>query len=197
MADITGFGQDFNPNDVYRNENVSNVKQASDITESAPKQTEEELDQIIVDDGRVRVPIKNTFGDEIGVFYFNPTDIGILKRFENVREKFADVVSPLMDANIGADGNGIAPSDVEKLEEAEKRLYELCDYLFGGNLSKAFFGTINPFSPINGVFYCENALNMVAEYVSRKFDSEVKKINSRIEKYTHGLRTGKHRNGRQ
>lgn len=168
----------------------------ADIIDSAPVEEKQEIEQIVVDDGRVRVPIKNTYGDEIGVFYFNPTDIGILKRFEKVREKFSDVVAPLNDANIGVDGEGADANSIEKLEEAEKRLYELCDYLFGGNLSKAFFGTINPFSPINGVFYCENALNMVAEYVSRKFDSEVKKINSRIEKYTHGLRTGKHKNGR-
>lgn len=194
MADITGFGPAVNPND-YPKVPVKDTAPKSDITESAaPKQ--DEIEAIVVDDGRVRVPIKNTFGDEIGVFYFNPTDIGILKRFENVREKFADVVAPLNDVNIGADGEGTDAYSVEKLEEAEKRLYDLCDYLFGGNLSKAFFGTINPFSPINGVFYCENALNMVAEYVSRKFDSEVKKINSRIEKYTHGLRTGKHKNGR-
>lgn len=169
----------------------------ADIIDSAPvKEKEEEFEQIVVDDGRVRVPIKNTYGDEIGVFYFNPTDIGILKRFEEVREKFSTVVEPLSDANIGTNGDGIEKSDIEKVDEAEKRLYDLCDYLFGGNLSKAFFGSVNPFSPINGVFYCENALNMVADYVSRKFGSEIKKINSRIEKYTHGIRTGKHKNGR-
>ena len=33
---------------------------------------------IVVDDGGVEVPIRNKRGDEIGVFYFNPTDIASL-----------------------------------------------------------------------------------------------------------------------
>ena len=152
--------------------------------------------ELVVDDGSVRVPVKNTFGDEIGVFYFRPTDIGILKRFEEVSNKFDDVVEPLRTVNINPDGTGESNTDVEALREAEKRLYELCDYLFGGNLSEAFFGKMNPFSPVNGSFYCENALNMVAKYISSKFGKETQKITSRVEKYTHGVRTGKHKDGR-
>lgn len=169
----------------------------ADILENKPQETEEEVMEIVVDDGYLRVPVKNTFGDEIGIFYFNPTDIGIIKRFEEVRDKFSTVVEPLSNTNITNDGEGETDIDVENLKEAEKRLYELCDYLFGGNLSKAFFGKVNPFSPINGNFYCENALNMVAAFVSRKFDKEVKKINSRVEKYTHGIRNGRHKDGRK
>lgn len=160
------------------------------------KSTAEEINEIVVDDGFIRVPVKNNYGDEIGVFYFNPTDVGIIKRFDEVRDRFSTVVEPLSNVNINADGTGEDAADVAQLQEAENRLYDLCDYLFGGNMSKAFFGKVNPFSPINGSFYCENALNMVATFVSKRFEKEVKKINSRVEKYTHGIRTGKHKDGR-
>jgi len=152
---------------------------------------------IVVDDGYERVEIKNKFGNVVGEFYFNPTDMGIIKRFNDISKKFNTVVEPLKDISINADGTAEGEFDTAKLEEAENRLYELCDYLFGGNMSKAFFGKIAPFSPVNGHFYCENALNGVAGYVSNRFDEEVKKINSRVEKYTHGVRTGKHSGGRQ
>ena len=69
--------------------------------------------------------------------------------------------------------------------------------LFGGNMSEAFFGKMHPFSPINGHFYCENALSAVGAYISRQFDREVKKVNSRVERYTHGYRTGKHKGGKK
>ncbi len=159
------------------------------------KKVNDELNEIVVDDGYLRIPVKNTYGEQIGVFCFNPTDIGILKRFEEVRNKFESVVEPLQETNINPDGTGTNTTDVQQIEEAEKRLYDLCDYLFGGEFSKAFFGKVNPFSPIDGKFYCENALNMVANFISKKFDTEVSKISTRVDKYTHGIRTGRHKDG--
>lgn len=152
---------------------------------------------LVVDDGSERIPIQNKHGDEIGVFYFNPTDVGIVKRFNEVADRFSEVVQPLSEANINPDGTGVNNDDVKALEEAEKRLYDLCNYLFNGNLAEAFFGKMNPFSPVGGNFYCENALNVVSQYVSKRFDAEAKKISARVERYTHGIRSGAHKNGRQ
>ena len=41
---------------------------------------------ITVDDGFQRIPITNKYGDEIGVFYFNPTDIGIIERYNSLAD---------------------------------------------------------------------------------------------------------------
>ena len=81
------------------------------------------------------------------------------------------------------------------LDKAQGKLFELVDYLFDGNASEAFFGKMNPFSPVDGKFYCEQALNAVGEFISKQFDEEINKINTRVEKYTHGYRTGKHKDG--
>lgn len=144
--------------------------------------------EIVVDDGSQRIPIKNMAGDEIGVFYFRPTDIGIIQRYNEATAKFDDVVAPLEGVGISADGtaeeNDKAASDA--LNEAEKRLFELCDYIFDGNMSEAFFGKMHPFSPVNGVFYCENALNKVGAFISAQFEQETKKINKRMSKYIAG-----------
>ena len=43
--------------------------------------------QLVVDDGSRRVPIMNTRGEEIGAFTFRPTDIGIIQRYNEAREK--------------------------------------------------------------------------------------------------------------
>lgn len=154
---------------------------------------------ITVDDGSVEVPIRNKQQEVIGVFIFRPTDIGIIERYNKVIGDFDQITAPLESVNIKADGTVDEKDEAEMqaMKEAENRLYEACNFLFGGNFAEAFFGKMHPFSPVNGRFYCENALNAVGQYISAQFDREVKKVNSRVERYTHGYRTGKHKNGKK
>lgn len=154
---------------------------------------------ITVDDGSIEVPIRNLHNEEIGVFVFRPTDIGILNRFDKVTEDFDKITEPLKSVNIAPNGtvDENNEAEMEAMKEAEKRLYEACNYLFGGNFAEAFFGKMHPFSPVKGAFYCENALNVVGKFISAHFEREVKQINTRLERYTHGYRTGKHKDGKK
>ena len=141
---------------------------------------------ITVDDGYQRVPITNKYGDEIGVFYFNPTDIGIIERYNTLAETFDAITEPLEAVNDAenADPDIIEARQIEALDKARERLYEAVDKLFGGNAAEAFFGKVHPFSPVDGNFYCENVLQAVGEFISKQFDSETKKLSARVEKYT-------------
>lgn len=154
---------------------------------------------IAVDDGSVEVPVRNLQNEEIGVFVFRPTDIGILDRFDKVIKDFDEITKPLVNVNIAPDGTVDEKNEAEKaaMKDAEKRLYDACNYLFGGNFAEAFFGKMHPFSPVKGRFYCENALNMVGKFISEQFDREVKQVNARAERYTYGYRTGRHKNGKK
>lgn len=158
------------------------------------------MTEIVIDDGSVEVPIKNKRGEQIGVFYFRPTDIGFIDRYNKIVGKFDEITAPLENVNINPDGTADEndQAEAEALREAEKRLYEACDYMFDGNMSEAFFGSMNPFSPVGGRFYCEHALEAVGNYISAQFDQETEKIKKRVQKYTHGYaaRTGKHKDGK-
>lgn len=169
-------------------------------TNTAPEQAQKSL-RIKVDDGGVRVPIENKLGEEIGVFYFRPTDMGMIDRYNEMVEEFDNITAPLEGVNIKSDGTVDKNNDVamNAMKEAKLRLYAACDKLFGGNMSEAFFGKMHPFSPVNGRFYCENALEALGNLISQQFERETKKLKPRIEKYTHGYaaRTGKHKNGRR
>ena len=155
------------------------------------------VEELVVDDGSITVPIKNTIGELVGEFKFRPTDFNIVKRYNEISDKFADVIKPLADANIDANGEGEDEESMKILDEVEKNLFDLVDYLFDGNMAEAFFGKMHAFSPVDGKFYCENVLNAVGEFISRKFDSEIKKISARVSKYTHGYKTGKHKDGKK
>ncbi len=155
---------------------------------------------ITVDDGMQAVPITNKLGREVGTFYFRPTDIGIIDRYNEVISKVPDIFKPLEDINISPDGTADTDAEMAVLKEAEEKLFELCDYLFGGNLSEAFFGSMHPFSPLaDGVFYCENALDGVGNFVSAQFQRSVKGVEKRINGYTKGYasKPGKHRKANQ
>lgn len=155
--------------------------------------------KIVVDDGHVKVPVYNKFGVEVGVFYFQPTDIGMVDRYNKTVADFEKITEPLGNVNIKNDGTVDENNDaeVEAMREAQRRLYEACDYLFGGNMSEAFFGQVHPFSPVNGRFYCENALDVVGKFISQQFARETAKVNNRVNKYTHGYKTGKHKGGKR
>ena len=154
---------------------------------------------IVVDDGSVRESIRNKHGEEIGVFYFRPTDVGIIDRYNKIAADFEKITAPLENVNINPDGTVDEKDEAERaaMQEATKRLYDACNFLFDGNFAEAFFGSMHPFSPVNGRFYCENALDAVGKYISRQFDREVAKVNNRVNRYTHGYRTGKHKDGKK
>ena len=154
---------------------------------------------IVVDDGSVRESIRNKHGEEIGVFYFRPTDVGIIDRYNKIAADFEKITAPLENVNINPDGSVDEKDEAEQaaMQEATKRLYDACNFLFDGNFAEAFFGSMHPFSPVNGRFYCENALDAVGKYISRQFDREVAKVNNRVNRYTHGYRTGQHKDGKK
>lgn len=136
---------------------------------------------ITVDDGFQRIPITNKYGDEIGVFYFNPTDIGIIERYNSLADTFDAITEPLQ----AVEGEGATEEQqLAALNEAKDRLYAAVDKLFGGNAAEAFFGKVHPFSPVNGDFYCEVVLKTVGQFISDQFDVETKKMSAKVAKYT-------------
>ena len=163
----------------------------SDTVEKKP--IEEEV--IVVDEGYKLIKVQNNLGELIGQFRFNPTDINIVNRYNEVADKFGGVVEPLENANITKDGEGGDEDSVKLLNEAEDRMIEMLDYLLNTDSRSAFFSRTHLFTPTDGKFYCENVIESVGTFISKKFDAELKKVSSRVEKHTHGYRTGKHRKG--
>lgn len=152
-------------------------------------------DVIVVNDGRVNVRIQNTLGEQIGVFRFNPSDVNIVNRYNEIIEKFNDVVKGLNEADIDAEGNGTDDDSITLLNRAEEEMANLLDYMLDGDSKAAFFSKTHMFAPSNGVFFVENVVEGIGAYISRKMDAEVKKINRRVSTHTHGYRTGKHKKG--
>jgi hypothetical protein len=148
---------------------------------------------IVVDDGSVRVPIQNALGDEIGVFYFRPTDIGLIDRYNQMVGRFYEVTAPLEKISLNAEGEAAETAteeEIQALHESEQRLYDLLNEMFNANMAEAFFGQMHPFSPVGGRFYCENAIEAVGAFISKQFETETEKMSRKVSKYTKGYQKG-------
>jgi len=159
--------------------------------------TKPEEDILVVSDGYIRIPVYNQLKEQIGLFKFSPTDVNIVNRYNEVANKFDEVIQPLNDASITAEGEAADDESVAILNEAEDRMIELFDYLLGTDSREAFFSRVHAFTPIDGNFYCENVFKSLGAFLEKKYDKELNKLDARIEKHVHGYRTGKHRRGRR
>ena len=141
---------------------------------------------ITVDDGARRVPILNMDGEEIGAFRFHPTDIGIIERYNRMAEQFDAITEPLEGLNLDGEDSAdlTSPSVTAALGEAQGRLYEAVNRLFASDgAAEAFFGTMHPFSPVNGEFYATQVLQQVGAFIGEQFSAETKAMNKRVRKY--------------
>ena len=141
---------------------------------------------IVVDDGSRRVPIMNTSGEEIGAFTFHPTDIGIIQRYNDLVDRFDGIVAPLEALSAEADDllDITDPRYAGALGEAAERLYDAVNTLLGsGDAAQAFFGSMNPFSPVDGDFYCTRVLDALGSYIGAAFETETAKFSDKAKKY--------------
>lgn len=157
---------------------------------------------MVIDDGTVEEHLYNKFGEVIGTFRFRPTDIDIFNRYDEFVDKLGDILKPLEKIGINPDGSAVKDDEVDSLSllnKVREELFKAFNYIFNSDsAAQAFFGNIHPFSIVNGSFYCEQALEVLGNYISKSFEVEVKKVDKKFDRYTqgyHGQRTGKHRNG--
>lgn len=162
--------------------------------------TKNNVTTLSIDDGLEKIVISNKFGKELGVFYFSPTDTGIIDRYNEAITMLEKATEPLQSSNLVPEGND-AESEAayiqNALNAAKAELYKAFDYLFDANVSEAFFSRTHPFTIIGGRFYCELVLEAIGSYIAERIGVEVKKLNQRTARYTHGYRTGKHKDGKK
>lgn len=141
---------------------------------------------ITVDDGSRRVPVCNREGEEIGAFTFRPTDIGIISRYNSMADSFDHITEPL-EAIADVEAGEIDlfdPKNSAALDEATRRLYEAVNTLLASDgAAQAFFGRMNPFSPVEGEFYCRQVLGVLGAFIGQQFDGQVRKLSSKAKKY--------------
>lgn len=151
---------------------------------------------LAIDDGLEAITIQNRFGHELGVFYFRPADTGIVDRYNKSIAMLDAAVAPLQQYDPGSSNEETLANFTAALHTAKTELCAAFDYLFDAPVGETFFSRVNPFALCNGRFYCENVLEAVGNFIAARMGREVSKLQERTAKYTHGYRTGKHKDSK-
>lgn len=122
--------------------------------------------------GALNVILTNENDEEIGRFPFNPVDLNIVRRYE-------EVVTNLEKMELPKDA-----TEQDILELSDK-LEGQIDYLLNSKASKSVFAICNPLTLTeNGDFFVENIIVEIADIIEQVTDQRIKKKQAKIKRAT-------------
>lgn len=128
--------------------------------------------ELILDTGLVDIELKDTKGNEIGTFSFNPTDIDIVKRFQESIKRLEEISIP-------------DKANYYDILNASEEIKKEFDYILNANCSQAIFGKLNPLTSVgNGDYYFEIVLEKIGGVIEKTLDKRLEKKRAKIKKYT-------------
>lgn len=129
--------------------------------------------QFIIDDGLHDVVLKNKNGEVFSEFSFNPSDTGLLSRYDS----FIEFLESL---EIKEDGD-----TASQILEFENSIKEKIDELFNRNVSESIFKTYSPCTIFaNGDMFIEVVIKHMGDVIEKETDNRLKKKVAKIKKAT-------------
>ncbi len=141
------------------------------------------MKRIIIDDGTREYRVENKFGKVICTLHFRPGDISIAERYREMRDLFAEIVKPLAELDIKADGTAIDDAAMDALHNADLALRKALGRLLDSDDAADIFTERNPFSSVGGRFFCEIVLDALGEIVGEVMAEEAEASAKRTAKY--------------
>lgn len=124
-------------------------------------------------DSREWIEIVNSNGDVTGGFYWNPSDLDIVKRCEKVMDFFEHMETPKKETG----------TDI--LFALSNTIKDQFDYLISPGASETLFKHANPLSPReDGSLYAEYVLGQLVAFIESELDVRMKRTTARIEQHT-------------
>lgn len=135
------------------------------------------MNNLEFNDGLERLAIN---GDENRIIIINPTDISVIKRYNEVIPQLDELTEKYKEV----------PQDktIEIISELDKKAREIIDYIIGSPVSETVFGTANCLSYAGGQTIFENFLTAYMDYMTPTIKSEYDKSQKRVKKYTNQLK---------
>lgn len=139
--------------------------------------------QKTIDDGVKEIQLNNTYGQTICKVHFRPADFSILDRYNAFVNALPEIVKPLEEIDIEANGEASFEDGWKVIKEAEAEIIRRFGELFDMDDAGAIFEKRNAFSSVNGSFFCENVLLALGDIISEEINKEMKKSQKKMEKY--------------
>ena len=137
----------------------------------------------IIDDGTIEVKLENKFGKQICAVHIRPADISIIDRLNSLMDDFSDIVEPLKECDINADGTAKFESQWAAIKQVEAALIERINTVFDMDEAADIFAKRNAFSSVNGVFFAESVITALGDVVKEAIERESRESAERMSKY--------------
>lgn len=133
-------------------------------------------------------------GDNTKIIELNPSDVNIVSRLKETYKKLNSLAASA--GSLLADkAEATTEEELDQvsnaLEQLDKEMRELIDFLFDGPVSAVVADNMNLYSPVNGEFWFEHCIEVLSGLYENNFKSEYKKMQARINKRTEKY-VGKH-----
>lgn len=142
------------------------------------------MNTYIIDDGTREYTLKNQFGQTVCTLHFRPNDLSLYDRYNATKNEFADIIKPLAEIDINADGTAGADEGMAVLKKAETLLRDALKKLLDSDDADAAFEKRNPFSSVGGRFFCEIVIDAIGQMIEKAFAEEAEASAKRVAKYT-------------
>lgn len=138
---------------------------------------------IVIDDGTRELVLKNQFGMVICKLHIRTGDLSFMDRYNELMNDLGDVVKPLSDVNINADGTADFDAEWAVIKQVEADLTKRLTALFDTEEISAIFKHRHMFSSIGGEFFVEKVLTALGAEISATIARETELSKQRVSKY--------------
>ena len=133
--------------------------------------------QIIIDDGLKTYELVNKDKKVLGEISFNPTDVNIAKRYEDVVKQLEKI-----NIDVNVEDQELIAKELKKVDEI---ISKQINYLIGTDIADTLFAIMGPYSLMSsGQFYIEYIMEVIGKIISQETGVRVKKMNKHIQKHT-------------
>lgn len=125
-------------------------------------------------------------GDENRVIRFNPSDLAIIKRLEEAKNKISE--SMAIKDDIELDNEGKPVNSLENyskiINHIDNVIKDQINYIFDNNVADVVFGNQSPLANIKGKPLYERFMESVMPEIKKAVEEEAKESRKRVAKYT-------------
>lgn len=121
-----------------------------------------------------KIEVRNTDGELMGFFYFNPADPELMRRSEEAYQKLNEVIEGLSEK----------PNN-EEVEKVNSEIRNQMANIVGENAAQTLFKYNSPLAVMpDGTIYALYVFDIVCEFIRSEVTSRVDKMQDQVDKYT-------------
>ena len=125
-------------------------------------------------------------GDENRVIMFNPSDLAIIKRLEEAKNKISESMAIKDDLEVDNEGKPVDSLEnySKVISHIDNVIKEQINYIFDSDVANVVFGNQSPLANIKGKPLYERFMESVMPEIKKAVEEEAKESRKRVAKYT-------------